>query len=109
MLDLAYLVPLFPLLGVVINTFLTRRASERVVGTIASAMIGLSFLVTAGIFFELLGMDPASRHHELELFTWIAAGKFSASAAFLLDPLSLIMMLVVTGTATKDSVDFLSI
>ncbi len=99
MLDLAYLVPLFPLLGVVLNTFFTRRASEKLIGTLASVMIGLSFVVTVGIFFELLGQDPASRRHELELFTWIAAGKFSASAAFLLDQLSLVMMLVVTGVS----------
>jgi NADH-quinone oxidoreductase subunit L len=99
MRDLCYLVPLFPLLGVIVNTFLTRRASEKLIGTFASAMIGLSFLVTVGIFFEMLGLDPANRRFELELFTWIAAGKFSASAAFLLDPLSLVMMLVVTGVS----------
>lgn len=99
MLNLAYLVPLFPLLGVVINTFFTRRSGEKLVGGLASAMIGLSFLITLGIFFEMLGMSPEARRYELELFTWIAAGKFSASAAFLLDPLSLVMMLVVTGVS----------
>ena len=99
MLDYAYLVPLFPLLGVVINTFFTRKANEKLIGSLASAMIGLSFLVTIGIFFDLLAIAPEARRYELELFTWIAAGKFSASAAFLMDPLSLVMMLVVTGVS----------
>ncbi|RPH92485.1 NADH-quinone oxidoreductase subunit L, partial [candidate division KSB1 bacterium] len=99
MLDLVFLIPFFPLLGVVINTFLTRRFSEKIVGGLGSAMIGLSFVFTCGAFFEMLGMAPEARRYELELFSWIAAGKFEAAAAFLIDPLSLVMMLVVTGVS----------
>jgi NADH-quinone oxidoreductase subunit L len=99
MFDLAYLIPLFPLLGVLINAFVMRRAGEKVIGGLGSAVIGLSFVVTFGIFVQMLGLDPHGRHYELDLFTWVAAGKFSASVAFLLDPLSLVMMLVVTGVS----------
>lgn len=99
MLELVYLIPLFPLIGVIVNAFAMRRASESAVGTLASAMLGLSFLFTCGAFFELLALNPEARRFELEVFRWIAVGKFEAAAAFLVDPLSLVMMLVVTGVS----------
>jgi NADH-quinone oxidoreductase subunit L len=99
MLDLVFLIPLFPLLGVLLNSFVMRGRSEKAIGSLASAMIGLSFLFTCGAFIEILGMSPASRHFELTLYTWVAAGRFAAPVAFLIDPLSLVMMLVVTGVS----------
>ncbi|HEY3294182.1 MAG TPA: NADH-quinone oxidoreductase subunit L [bacterium] len=99
MLELAYLIPLFPLLGVLLNGFVMRGQSEKAIGSLAAAMIGLSFAVTAGCFIEVLGMLPAGRSFEMTLFTWIAAGKFAAPVAFLIDPLSLVMMLIVTGVS----------
>ncbi len=99
MLDLVFLIPLFPLLGVALNTFVLRRAPEKAVGGLAAAMIGLGFLFTCGAFIELLSFSPDARRYELELFTWISAGRFEAAAAFLIDPLSLVMMLVVTGVS----------
>jgi NADH-quinone oxidoreductase subunit L len=99
MLELAYLIPLFPLLGVVLNSFFMRGRSEKAVGSLGAAMIGLSFVFACGALIEMLGMEPAGRHLDLNLFTWIAAGNFKASVAFLIDPLSLVMMLVVTGVS----------
>jgi NADH-quinone oxidoreductase subunit L len=99
MLDLVYLIPLFPLLGVILNTFVMRRAGEKAVGGLGAAMIGLSFVFSLGAFIQMLGMNPEARHFELELFTWIAAGRFTVPASFLIDPLSLVMMLVVTGVS----------
>ncbi|MDD5087215.1 MAG: NADH-quinone oxidoreductase subunit L, partial [bacterium] len=78
---------------------LMRRAPERAVGILGSAMIGLSFVFACGAFISMLGMPAHDRRFEIELFTWIAAGRFEASVAFLLDPLSLVMMLVVTGVS----------
>ncbi|MBI5059323.1 NADH-quinone oxidoreductase subunit L [candidate division KSB1 bacterium] len=99
MLELVYLVPLFPLIGVVLNTLVLRHVKEPVPGVVAAGMIGASFVVTVGTFFQMLGMSAADRRFEQELFTWIAAGRFEAAAAFLIDPLSLVMMLVVTGVS----------
>jgi len=99
MLDLAYLIPFFPLLGVLLNAFVMRRAGEKAVGWLGSGMIGLSFLFACGAFFAMLSMSSESRRLEIELFRWVAAGKFEAPAAFLIDPLSLVMMLVVSGVS----------
>ncbi len=99
MLEQLYLVPLFPLIGVVLNYFILKKVSETLTGIIGAGMIGLSFLVTAVCFFELLGMPIGERRFELELYSWIAAGRFEATVAFLADPLSMVMMLVVTGVS----------
>lgn len=100
MLDLLYLIPLFPLLGVVLNGFVLRGQSEKVVGTVASLMVGASFVVALGGYFQLLAMAPDARHFELDLFRWIVVGNFTAQAGFLADPLSMVMMLIVTGVST---------
>lgn len=99
MLDLLYLIPLFPLLGVVLNTFVLRGQPEKLVGSVAAAMVGASFVVAIGGFIQLLGMPAESRHFEQELFRWIVVGNFAAQASFLADQLSMIMMLVVTGVS----------
>lgn len=99
MLELTWLIPFFPLLGVVLNTFFTKKAPERVIGWLGSILIGLSFVVGCGAFFQMLAQEAAQRRFELELFGWISAGNFESAAAFLIDPLSLVMILVVTGVS----------
>jgi NADH-quinone oxidoreductase subunit L len=95
-----FLIPLFPLIGVIINGILLRKVPEKVTGTIGSLAVGASFVVTVLAFLELVGADPSHRVMENVLFTWIAAGSFSVPAAFLFDPLSAVMTLVVTGVST---------
>ncbi len=91
------LVPLFPLLGSVINLFLGRRLSKGVVGTLACAAVLASFAVSVGAFFSLNAMAPEHRQVVVHLFDWIDAGSFHVPFAFLVDPLSVLMILVVTG------------
>jgi NADH-quinone oxidoreductase subunit L len=92
------LIVLFPLIGLLINGLLGRKIkNETIVGAIGSGAVGLSFLLTAAIFIEMLGMPPDGRSHVVTLFTWIAAGDFTVSAAYQIDQLSVLMTLVVTG------------
>jgi NADH-quinone oxidoreductase subunit L len=99
MLNVIYLVPLFPLVGVLLNTFAMRGRSEKTIGWLASLMVGFSFVVAALAFFQVLGMDANARHFELDLFKWISVGNLEVSVGFLVDQLSLVMMLVVTGVS----------
>jgi len=92
-----WLIPLIPLAGAAINGILGRRFPKPAVTLIACGASGLSFLLAAGAFVELLSLPPAARHILHSYFTWIASGAFVAAAEFLLDPLSGIMLLVVTG------------
>jgi NADH-quinone oxidoreductase subunit L len=96
MIDLAWLIPLFPLIGFAINGIVTRRFPEKVIGWIGALAIGASFVVAVLIFLELLRMAPDARSIEKVVYTWIASGTFSVQIAFLIDPLSTVMLLVVT-------------
>jgi NADH-quinone oxidoreductase subunit L len=91
------LVPLFPLLGFLINGLLNKKLPEKVVGWIGSISIFISFVLSAWAFLLLTRMAPEARSIQTCWFNWINSGTFSVSFAFLYDPLSAVMMLVVTG------------
>jgi NADH-quinone oxidoreductase subunit L len=100
MMDYVWLIPLFPFIGFIINGLWGKRLSKGLVGTIGCLTVGLSFLLTVKIFLEFIQLPLDARPVEKAVFTWISAGSFKAQAAFLIDPLSLIMMLVVSGVST---------
>jgi len=95
MINLVWLVPLFPLIGFVINGWGRNVLSKSAVGFIGSAMILLSFGVSVGIFCELNAAD--TKAFIIPLFDWIHAGNLTVPFSFLVDPLSSLMLLVVTG------------
>jgi NADH-quinone oxidoreductase subunit L len=91
------LIPLFPLLGFLVNSTMGRRLPKGVSGGLASlAMLG-SFAVSALSVWQLTGMAPDQRAIEQTLYTWIASGDLDVPLAFRLDPLSAVMILVITG------------
>ena len=90
-----WLIPLLPLLGAFINVFCNRN--PRVSGMIACAAVAVSFLLALGVFFRLIGMPAGERSIDVVVYSWITAGTFAVDVAFLIDPLSTVMMLVVTG------------
>ena len=100
MMDYVWLIPLFPLIGFLINGLVGKSLPKSVVGTIGSAAVGLSFLLTVAIFLEFLKLPEGIHAVEKVMYTWIASGPFTVSVAFLIDPLSLIMLLVVSGVST---------
>lgn len=99
MIDYVWLVPFFPLCGVIINGLLGIRFPMRVVGPVACAAVGLSFLVSCGILIQLVGLPAEKRIVERIVFTWLESGTLKASAGFLVDPLSVVMMAVVSGVS----------
>ncbi len=96
-MDFLWLVPALPLLGSAINGLLGKRLPKPVISLVACGSVGVSFLVATGLVLSLIQRAPEERHVVQTLFTWIAAGDFVATAEFLLDPLSAVMILVVTG------------
>ena len=94
-----WLIPFFPMVGFLVNGLLGVKFKRSWIHIIAASAIGLSFLVTLIIFFELLKVDPHARHFENIIFDWIIAGKFKTQVAFMVDPLSIIMALVVSGVS----------
>ncbi len=95
------LIVLFPLLGFLfIGLFGSKIKSEKLIGIIGSAAVGLSFLVAVSIFVEMLSFPAGERQHIVNQFEWISAGSFSVNAAFQVDQLSIIMTLIVTGVGS---------
>jgi NADH-quinone oxidoreductase subunit L len=97
MLEYLWLIPLWPLLGSVIIGLGHRKLSETAAGYLACGAVGLSFLGSLLAFLALLRLPPAQRFVEVVLYQWVSSGEFEAAMGFLLDPLSAVMILVVTG------------
>jgi len=95
MIDLVWLVPLIPLIGFLINGLGRNTFSKGLIGVIGSAAILIPFLISIGIFLAL-GSDT-QKSHEIFLFDWISAGSLKIPLSFLVDPLSSIMLLIITG------------
>ena len=98
MVEYVYLVTVFPLLGFLINgIFGYKIKNEKVAGFIGSFTVFISFVISAIIFFHLLSLNPENRSTSVVLFDWIKAGVIKINAAYLVDQLSVVMCLVVTG------------
>src|SRR5215510_6516020 len=91
------LIPLFPFLGFVVNATMGRRLPKSVSGGLASLVMLASFAVSVVSVLQLAGLPPDARTIDQTLYTWIASGEFSVDVAFRLDPLSAVMLLVITG------------
>ena len=94
---LAPLVIGFPLLALLINILLGQRLGQRLAGWVASAAVGLAFLVSVLQFIALQAVPEGTT---LELAEWISIGSLQVSWALKLDSLSVTMMLMVTGVST---------
>jgi len=97
MLSSLWLIPVWPLLGFLINGFFGRRIGKGAVGAIGCGSVGLSLLASLGAASKLLGRPHEARRVEQVLAPWIGAGNFQADWGLLLDPLSAVMILVVSG------------
>ncbi len=98
--ELVWLVPLFPLLGFVTLMFAGRRLGEPVAGWLATAAMGSSFVAALVVFIGLVGLDGDQRIVEVRLFDWVVSGDLHVDFGLLADPLSVTMILFITGVAT---------
>ncbi|HEU4326592.1 MAG TPA: NADH-quinone oxidoreductase subunit L [Roseiflexaceae bacterium] len=89
------LIPAFPLLGFLLNTFFVRRGQAA--GAIASAAVVLSFLTTLGAIAVLQAQPVEPKRIDFFVWEWIAIGNFRVPFGFLFDQLTAVMALLVTG------------
>jgi len=94
-----WLIVFFPFLGFLINGFLGRYFNKKSVAFVAASAIGLAFLCGVVTLFKLLAYPPELRSIEVTFFSWIKAGTLNIEAGFLIDPLTMVMVLVVTGVS----------
>ncbi len=97
MTKFVWLIPILPLIGFLINGLFGKRFSEKAIGWIAAGAVGAAFVLAVSIFFEIISMPAASRSVQTIVYTWILSGDLNISFGFLVDPLSMIMLLVVSG------------
>jgi NADH-quinone oxidoreductase subunit L len=94
--QLVYLVPLFPLVGFLINGLFWKRMPKKMGGAIGSLAILASFIVSLGIFFEV--KSPAFHGPVIvNLFDFIHSGKLFIPFSFQVDALSSLFLLIITG------------
>jgi len=89
-----WLIPILPLAGAAINGFFGKKSSRTAVSTIALFFCGAAFVWALSVAWRFSSVAPL---HQEYLAHWIRSGSFTADFAFYLDPLSLVMLLVVTG------------
>src|SRR5574341_518946 len=90
-----------PLLGAIINGLLGAKIQKSLgkgaISFLACAPVIVAFGLSVQALLALQGLDPAKRFLIDRLYTWIDLGSLKVEMAFLVDPLSAVMILVVTG------------
>lgn len=94
------LVILSPVVGFLINGFRYKKHSGNVAGTIATVAVAISFICSILLVVDLIAMPEDARRISVSFFEWIAVGTFKVNAGFVVDQISAIMILVVTGIGT---------
>lgn len=99
MIELIWLIPLIPLIGFLINGLGQRFLPKALIGIIGSGVVLASFLLSCTLFGQVLDARNAGGDavFNYQLFEWISVGNFKLNFSFLLDPLSSIMLLIITG------------
>jgi len=114
-LDYIWIIPLFPAFGAVMMLFFGRRMSKAAVDSVCVGLIAVAFLFACGGVWQYTNWAAMPEHYhqpkEVVLYSWLGSGDayltflkqdgspatFSADFGFLLDPLSAIWLLFVTG------------
>ncbi|HUI24822.1 MAG TPA: NADH-quinone oxidoreductase subunit L [Candidatus Kryptonia bacterium] len=92
---------LLPLVGAVLNgvtgAAIQRAGGKRAISIIACTPVVVAFLISLRAVLQLLRLEPEQRMLLDPLWTWISVGTLNVDVAFQVDPLSAVMILVVTG------------
>jgi NADH-quinone oxidoreductase subunit L len=89
-----------PLVGFVINGFRYKQHSAELAGGIASGAAVISFICSVLLAVELIAMPSESRKISLTIFDWISVADLKINAAFVVDQISAVMVLIITGVGS---------
>src|SRR5882672_6186705 len=89
-----WLIPIFPLLGFLLNGLFGRRMSKPIINLIAIGSVALSF---GWVVKTLLGLGSLDTKYVEHYFTWIQSGSLDIAVDFAVDRLTAVMLMVVTG------------
>ncbi len=95
-----WLIPVFPLIGFLINGLFGKKLPKKLIGIVGSGAILLSFLLACVIFLQMNNSPELSESGVRNvLFPWISYGDFNVNFAYLFDRLSGVMTLMVAGVS----------
>jgi len=94
--ELLWLVPTLPLAGFLVLTLAGGRLSRNGIAVIGAGSVGLSALLSIMIGVSLINMPAAGRFYTQTLWTWMQAAGLRSDIALFLDPLSMVMIFVIT-------------
>ncbi len=92
-----FLIPLLPLLGFFINGLLGKRLGKGIVSYVGCTSVGLAFVIALFVFGDLLSREPEHRLLVQTLWDWLQVGGLNVHVSFMVDQLSGVMILIVTG------------
>ena len=93
----AWVCLLAPLAGALAITLAGTHISRTTAAWISTGSVFAGFAGAVVAFVQMLGESPEERSHLSTAYTWLGAGEFEAAMQILIDPVSLTMMLIVTG------------
>ncbi|OFZ28469.1 MAG: NADH-quinone oxidoreductase subunit L [Bdellovibrionales bacterium RIFCSPHIGHO2_01_FULL_40_29] len=91
---------LSPLLGFFINGIRFRSSNYLIAGAVATVAVGISFVSAVLLFLQLVDLSPENRRLAVSFFEWMAIDKLRVNAGFVVDQISGIMILIITGVGT---------
>ena len=91
------IIPALPLAAVALNLLLGDRLGRRGTAWLACGAVGASFAFAVRAVLALAALPETNRAMVETLYPWLRVGDLSVNVSFLLDPLSAVMILVVTG------------
>jgi NADH-quinone oxidoreductase subunit L len=97
--DLLWLIPAAPFAGALILALFGSRLRSKAVAAMGVTSIAISAILAGLITARFLTAPPVGNAYTQRLWTWFEAGNFRPEIAFYLDPLSLVMILVITFVA----------
>ncbi len=98
MKELIPYITLAPLAGFAINGLLGWRfKNKQIAGIIATLAVTVSFVIACGLFSEMMAAEPEHRAVHYKLMDWISVGNVNVGISYLIDQLSIIFILVITG------------
>jgi len=113
-LEHIWLIPLLPALGATLMFFFGKRLEKQTVSAVCVGTVALAFILSCGAVWQYVHTYPGSQPFEKVMYTWLGSdtghlnytthdgypAEFKAQVGFLLDPLSSIWLLFVTGVGT---------
>ncbi len=109
LLDLAKWIPLLPLVALVVNGIVLGafRSARKLAAVVTILAVAVSFALSLAVWWGL--GDPAAfardhGHYIVQVFPWIHIGDFQANFSYFIDPLTVVMLLVVTGVGLLISI-----